>query len=270
MTDLDQAHRPTTPTTPRRTTTTQQHLVATALAGLVLTGGVAALAPPASASDFDCDDAAHPINVGRGLEVVVGTKKARTGYLVVYTDRGCAVDGAVAVITSPSTTFRVPLEKSATDDDDPYTAWRGAVRIKPSELRNSDAGVWTVRYEVDGGSHGTSETTTVEGHVRRATRATFNAGPEPVRHGRLTFTGTLERADWNTHRYRRVSKPVVVQTLGGADGSPTTDVVRLTTKKDGTFRTTVAFPGPGAYRVAFEGGSVSAPTTSRVDRVAAP
>jgi hypothetical protein len=247
-----------------------QHPAASALAGLALTASLAGLAPTATASDFDCEDPAHPINVGRGLEVVVGTKKTQTGDLVVYTNRGCAVDGAVAVITSPRTTFRVPLKKAAADEDDPYTAWRGSVRIKPSELRNSDAGVWTVRYEVDGGTPGTSETTTVDGHVRRATRASFNAGPEPVPNDRLTFTGTLERADWNTHHYRGVAKPVVVQTQDKDDDSRTVDVVTLTTKKNGTFRKTVAFPGAGPYWVRFEGGTVSAPTTSRVDRVAAP
>lgn len=247
------------------------HDLATAsLAGLALVGSLATLAPSAAAPDFDCDDPAHPIDVGRELDVVVGTKKTQTGYLVVYTDRGCAVDGAVAVITSPRTTFRVPLTETPTDGDDPYTAWSGALRIKPSELRNSDAGVWTVRYEVDGGAPETSETTTVEGHVLRATRATFNAWPEPVRHDRLTFTGTLERADWNAHRYRRVSKPVVVQTLDRHDDSQTVDVAELRTKKDGTFRKTVPFPGAGPYWVRFEGGKVSAPTESRADRVAAP
>jgi hypothetical protein len=238
----------------------------TAIAAASLTGGLLGLAPQASAEP-GCPDPTKPIDGFTSVDVAVGTTKVKTVELGVDTLRACGIDDAVAVLAGPRTSYRIDLQ-AGSDTTGADVRWTGKVKLDPRHLRNSEAGTWKLTYEVSG-DQGTSKVTG-DARVRRATRASFNAGPEPVKHDRLTFTGKLERASWDSRRYTPVSKPVVVQTLDRHDDELTVDVAELTTKKNGTFRKTVTFPGAGPYWVAFAGGEVSAPVESKADRVSAP
>lgn len=239
-----------------------KHLPA-AMATAALTGSLLGLAPQANAAE-PCADAAHPVDSFTAVDVALGTRKAKSVDLGVSTLTGCGIDDAVAVLSGPKKTYRVTL-RATPDPEGHVVGWAGRVRLDPRDLRNSEAGTWTLRYEVHG-EHA-DQTLTQPAFVRRATRLSFDAGPEPVTDGRLTVRGKLERASWNTHRYAGVRKTVVVRTLDRDDDSVEVDVVTLQTKADGSFRRTVDFPGSGPYWADFEGGEVSAPVGSRPDRV---
>lgn len=235
------------------------------LSAVLATAGAAAalVVPvvPASAAPT-CADPVHLITGTWGFEAVVGTTKVKDVELALSVPRGCRVDDAVAVVTSPTRIYRVVLREQA-ENPDTQPSWRGSLKIDPKKLRNTDAGTWRVRYEVRGEAVDSADNV---GHVRRATRVSFDAGPEPVRHGRITFTGTLERASWSAHRYRALDRTLTVQTFE-ADGVEHADLLALRTGSDGRFRSTVRFPGNGTYWAYFEGDDASGSATSRRDRV---
>ena len=135
--------------------------------------------------------------------------------------------------------------------------------VTPRTLRNSDAGVWPLTYTLTGEN---PASVSIDGHVRRGTRATFNAGPEPVRNNKITFSGRLERADWNRHRYRGISRTVEIETPD-AGGEESVAVARFTTRANGTYRHTQPFPGPNSYWLTYPGTKATAGTSSKPDHV---
>jgi hypothetical protein len=129
-------------------------------------------------------------------EVVVGTKHTKRMVLDVWANADCGVTGASAIVDAPRRDFGVRLTKVGTING--YDHWQGSLRIRPRTLRNSDAGIWPTTYRVTGAG---IDELTVSNEVLRASRMTFNAGPEPVRNNRITYSGKLERASWNSRRY---------------------------------------------------------------------
>lgn len=236
-------------------------VVATAV---LVGGGLVGLTPSASAAPT-CADPDHPIRGYNHLDAAVGTR-VTTFELGVYPDKGCGVTGGVAVVTSARHTYRVTLHQRTGGADDPFETWVGDLRLQPKTLRNSEAGTWTVRYEVSGEHPDTTDDPV--GQVVRQTRLSFDAGPEPVRKDRITFSGRLERANWNTRRFSGISKQVHVNRID--EGGGFSEVAAPTTRDSGRFSVTQAFPGAGTYQVYYPGGTVSASVYSRTDRVAAP
>ena len=230
------------------------------LATLALTGGLLGSAPSAHADTPDCT---HPIDGFSDVELVLGITKTKTDEVGVYTLKGCDVDGATAVIKAPRTTYRIKLTKAPDDPTSPSNYWVGRLSLNPTKLRNGDAGVWPVTYQVTGDDAATGK---LDGHVRRATRATFDAGPEPVKNDTITYSGKLERADWAASRYRGISRSVTVQTVPPGDHEYV-DVATFRTRKDGTYRYTQKFPGPNSYWLAYAGTDVTAGLSSKPDHV---
>ena len=240
--------------------------LSTVAVATALSAGLLGLAPEATAAPPTCPDAAHPIvSVSDDFDLTVGTKKVQKTDLDVLVDDRCGVDKVVAVVTSPRRTYRVTLTEGSDDPTSHTTGFSGTLRVDPDDLRNSDAGLWAVSYRVNDDS---TKVATGSGRVRRATRVSFNAGPEPVRNNTITFSGKLERADWNKSRYRgiRGDVRVVVEVCCEED-----DVVaRFTTRSNGKYRVTQTFPGPDDYSLVYAGSDTTAGTKSRVDRVDAP
>jgi len=170
-------------------------------AALITTAPVAAQAavpaPPAATADPTCDDPTQIIpDFTSFTEVAVGTTKVQTLPLVLSTVTGCGVTRATATVQAPRRTVRVALEKIGTEGGLDF--WEGGLAVDPTALRNSDAGVWPTTFAVTGDHQ---DSLTVPNRVLRASRISFNAGPEPVRNNRLTYTGKVRRASWSTHRY---------------------------------------------------------------------
>jgi hypothetical protein len=244
---------------------------AAALTATLLLGapGPAAAVPRAAAAV--CPDPTQPIVDDLGIpgdDVVVGTTKTKTLELEVYTYDGCQVTGATATVKAPRKTTKVTLTKVGTDRG--FVQWRGSLTIKPSALVNSDAGVWPVTYRVTG-EHADSLVTAP--HVRRASRISFNAGPEPVEKGIITYAGLLERANWSAGTYRPWPGRKVAITYWPVDPQDPHDpdfVGEPLTSSTGKYRLTEKYRGPGDYSADVGWTTYTAGTHSRTDVVSTP
>lgn len=234
----------------------------TAAAVSTLTLGLVGLVPGAAAAE-DCDPS-QPFVVQKPDDVAVGIAGVEGFRLTVEGAYDCAPGGRpYARITTPrGAQVVVDLE----DDEQPgpgqfrYSAFHP---VDPVLLRNPDAGTWQISYEIEGERYAG---TTVA--VRRATRLAFDAGPEPVRHGKVTFKGRLERADWEWRAWRSYGKKrVLVSALGPEDGGTRVVVAKDRTSSSGRYRVTKRFPGTDRYQASYAGGSNAAPSLSRVDTV---
>jgi hypothetical protein len=185
--------------------------------------------------------------------------------LDLYTYENCPVTGAKATVVAPRKTTRVTLRKVGTNNG--YVHWQGSLAISPKSLRNSDAGTWKVNYLADG-EHLDSDSREVG--VLRASRLSFNAGPEPVVNDRITYSGKLERASWNSGRYvPHANRKIELQ----ADfaSQPETDYLgAATTRSDGTYRMSQRYRGPGEYSASVGYTSTTAGAVSRTDTVTTP
>ncbi|MBA5224735.1 hypothetical protein [Streptomyces griseoaurantiacus] len=137
------------------------------------------------------------------------------------------------------------------------------------DMRNSEAGAWTVGAEVsfDGGG-GDVDDKGLTAYVKRNSRLTVNASPEPVSRGRtLTVTGKVTRADWQSRKYvsygdRRVSlqfKPV--------GSSSYTTVKKVNANGSGALRTTVTASTTGSWRWVYYGNTTTGRSASSGDKV---
>lgn len=233
------------------------------VAAAALASGLFAVVPAVSAQAAPvCEDPEHPINTdsNTGYSVELGTTKTQKLHLVVYTNDGCDVTGAKAEVTWPHGSKKVTLHKLVLASG--LVRWDGDLKVSPKSLRNSDAGVWPTTFTVTG-AH--TDTLTVNSSALRRSRLSFNAGPEPVRDGKITFAGKLERANWNTHTYRGYSQPVEISYTFDDDAGDT--VATPTTKANGTYRVTRALPGYGDYQAFFHGNGTTGPRNSTVDSI---
>jgi hypothetical protein len=216
---------------------------------------------PATAS---CPDPAQIIDDEATIpqEVVVGIKKTKKMVLDVYADSDCAVTEASAIVDAPRKEYGVKLTKVGTING--YDHWQGSLSIAPRTLRNSDAGTWPTTYRVNGA--GVDELT-VDNKVLRASRLTFNAGPEPVRNSRITYSGKLERASWNRLRYYAWGGRTVSVVGFFEDHGVSKEVATPVTSAKGTYRHTQRVPGADEYSANVARSSTTAAAHSRTDHV---
>lgn len=215
------------------------------LAATTMVTGLLATAAPVTAQAAECDDPANPISSGYTTSVALGVKKARTSTLNLYTFDGCQVDGVTASVAAPRGTTKIKLTKGTAKNG--LVHWQGKIKIKPTKLRNSDAGNWPVTFTATGDQ---VDAETVPLEVKRLSRLTFNAGPEPVRDNKITFAGKADRASWNSHRYvawsnQRVEISVAEGDDGG-EGLPE-QVAETTSNASGAYRLTTKFFGANEY-----------------------
>ncbi|MFF3503666.1 hypothetical protein [Streptomyces sp. NPDC003247] len=147
---------------------------------------------------------------------------------------------------------------TCTDTSATTATCKGLVDIYPDEgdLVNSDAGTWkggalaldyaTGTY-ADQGDLGTTL-------VKRASKLTVNASPEPVTKGKtITVTGRLTRANWETGTYTGYSG-VYAQLQFRKKSSTTYSTVKsVKTTSTGGLATTVKASVDGYYRYSFVG-----------------
>lgn len=251
----------TTHHSPPRTTNTVAAVLATAtaLAGLSLTSPTAAHAAGPDRPDRPIAD--QMLNTDG---VRLGVSKTKSMALSLYTYDSYEVDAAKAAVKSPNGTKKVTLTKAETENG--YVHWVGKLAINPKSLDNSDAGAWPVTFSVTGEQ---ADQLTIKIEVLRASRLSFNAGPEPVRDKKLTFAGTLTRASWNTDRYVPLKKQKVTvwYELKGQDDSEIEPIVDVRTNADGRYRVTRPTEGSGEYYASWAGTSTTGSQMSRQDHI---
>ncbi|MFI7006493.1 hypothetical protein [Streptomyces sp. NPDC050145] len=141
----------------------------------------------------------------------------------------------------------------------------------PSEwdMRNSEAGAWKVAAEVyfqGGGGDTDDEGLTV--YVKRNSRLTVNASPEPVSEGgTITATGNVTRANWETRKYASYEGRLVSLQFKPAGTTSYTTVKKVYANSSGNLKTTVKATKTGTWRWVYYGNSTTGPSTSAGDNV---
>lgn len=139
----------------------------------------------------------------------------------------------------------------------------------PVDLANADAGTWTVDALADT-NDGDSVFAPGVGSfgLKRAARLTVNASPEPVAKGaRITVTGKLVRANWDTYRYAGYVGQTVKLQFRPKDSSTYTTVATVKTNNTGNLRTTVKAVKDGYWRWNFTGTTTTGPAKATGDYV---
>ncbi|MFI8192631.1 hypothetical protein ACIF8T_28335 [Streptomyces sp. NPDC085946] len=137
------------------------------------------------------------------------------------------------------------------------------------DMRNSEAGAWKVAARVffkgDGGDTD-DEGLTV--HVKRNSRLTVNASPEPVAKDKtITVTGKVTRANWETRKYASYGGRLVSLQFKPSGAASYTTVKKVYASSSGDLSTTVKASKTGTWRWAYFGNSTTGPSTSSGDYV---
>ncbi|MET8827134.1 DUF5707 domain-containing protein [Streptomyces sp. NPDC004610] len=134
----------------------------------------------------------------------------------------------------------------------------------------AQAGTWQVSaFAIAPDSDAVFKDSAADFAVRRATEVTVDAGPEPVRRGRLlTVTGAVRHADWATGTLTGApaGQPVKLQ-FRTAGCKEFTTVKTVTTAPDGTLNTTVRAFLDGTYRWSYAGTDTTAAAVSEGDHI---
>ncbi|MFG2266381.1 calcium-binding protein [Streptomyces sp. NPDC048720] len=139
----------------------------------------------------------------------------------------------------------------------------------PVDLANANAGTWTVDALVDTGDGDSVFAPGVGSFsLKRAARLTVDASPEPVAKGaRITITGKLVRANWDTYRYAGYAGQAVTLQFRPKNSSTYTTVATVHTSGTGTLRTTAKAVKDGYWRWNFPGTHTTGPAKAAGDYV---
>lgn len=139
----------------------------------------------------------------------------------------------------------------------------------PVDLANANAGTWSVDALVDANDGGFVFAPGVGSFgLKRAARLTVDASPEPVAKGaRITVTGKLVRANWDTYRYAGYAGQAVKLQFRPKGSSTYTTVATVKTSNTGTLRTTVKAVKDGYWRWNFTGTTTTGPARATGDYV---
>ncbi|MFJ7329435.1 hypothetical protein ACIQVN_24745 [Streptomyces cyaneofuscatus] len=136
-------------------------------------------------------------------------------------------------------------------------------------MRNSEAGAWKVAGQVsfkDGSKDVDATGLTV--HVKRNSRLTVNAAPEPVAKGKtITVTGKVTRANWETRKYAVYGGRHVALQFKPSGAASYTTVKKVYANGSGALKTTVKASKTGTWRWAYYGNTTTGASMSPGDHV---
>ncbi|WP_052744159.1 hypothetical protein [Streptomyces odonnellii] len=135
-------------------------------------------------------------------------------------------------------------------------------------FRNEQAGTWKVHAQAfgkDGDLYGDYYSTVP---VKRAANLTVDAAPEPVtKDKKLTITGKLIRAGWNTNKYTNYGSQPVRLEFRKKNSTVYTTVKTVKASASGGLKTTVKAVSDGYWRWNFTGTSTTAAVATAGDYV---
>lgn len=208
----------------------------------------------ARGGSYDCSLSTSCTNARFSLRRSSATTVAarRCAHTRTTEDDGQGVGPETEPTTTRPTVYSAMLHWTIAYDDGPQPA-----------MHNACAGAWdltavvTNTYEVDGQTRSRSSepfTRTRAFFVRRESRVTADAGPEPVRRGgTVTIRGRLTRANWDTHRWGGYAGQRVKLQRRPADSIYYRTIRTLRTDRYGRLLTRVrATSADSCYRWLFE------------------
>ncbi|MER5297825.1 calcium-binding protein [Streptomyces lasiicapitis] len=231
----------------------------------------------AAAADIQVTD----VTVNGGKDVTLGTTaKKKFTLAITATDPagiklssgflwlGDDSDAPTGIIT-PAT--QAEYNPTCVDVDATTRTCTVNVTADPARLRNLGAGVrWNVYAAVTNKNEEQITLDDLKSDIRlkRASRLTVNASPEPVKKGKtITVSGALTRANWDTKKYAGYTKQSVQLQFKkkGASSYSTVKTVKSDTK--GNLKTTVKASVDGTFRYVFAGTSTTPAVTSAGDAI---
>ncbi|WP_320777403.1 calcium-binding protein [Streptomyces sp. CRN 30] len=236
--------------------------VAVLLAGAGASAGVAA-----------GDPAVGGVTVNGGRDVVVGTTHDVRFPVTVTGADGSGLSFADVDLKGPHGGFYTTdtFCETATACTTMFTvnAHPAPGGDDPVDLSNAQAGTWSVDALVstgDGDSHFAPGAGTFA--LKRAARLTVNASPEPVAKGaRITVTGKLSRANWDTYRYAGYTGRSVRLQFRPKNSGTYTTVATAKTDGTGSLRATAKAVKDGYWRWNFVGTGTTGPAKAAGDYV---
>ncbi|MGW8888619.1 hypothetical protein [Streptomyces sp. NPDC055749] len=137
------------------------------------------------------------------------------------------------------------------------------------DFGNEDAGTWGTAARVFlAGDAWDTDDENLPVQVKRATRVTVNASPEPVAKGKtITVTGRVTRANWDTHTYQGYAGRSVSLQFKAAGASSYTTVKKAISNSTGALKTTVTATRSGTWRWTYYGNTTSGAKSSTGDNV---
>ncbi|MGW1023034.1 hypothetical protein ACWD4J_04820 [Streptomyces sp. NPDC002577] len=217
--------------------------------------------------------------VDNGTNVIIGTSKTITYPIAITITDDSGVKGLTDLSVfnkSNGYGFGDWTGTSCVKKSSTKSVCTATITVDPAWIRDSDdidsnkvAGVWQVNATVkaNDGDYWISDHI-AEYKVKRASKLTTNASPEPVAKGaKLTVTGKLSRANWEDLEYHGYSGQEVKLQFKKAGTSSYSTVKTVTTNSTGGLSTTVTASAAGTWRWYFPGTTTTARVISSGDSV---
>lgn len=244
-------------------------------AALVFTGMAAV---PAGAAEGGVSFSRVSMNAGK--PIVIGVKEVVEVHAVLRMTTTLKYDSGPAVFpyrgstNSPETLWNSILvsDCKVVDRAKGICDFEEWLHIDPRDhdFGNEDAGSWrtAARVYLPGDAEDIDDMN-LPVQVKRATRITVDASPEPVAAGRtITVSGRVTRANWDTHTYQGYAGRTVRLQFKASGASSYKTIKTARTSATGALRTTVKPTGSGTWRWTYYGDSISGAASSAGDHVA--
>ncbi|WP_324789326.1 hypothetical protein [Streptomyces sp. H51] len=218
--------------------------------------------------------------VNDGANVTVGTAREVTFPIAITVKDNSGVKGLTHVSTfnrSNGHGFVVWTGTTCEKKSSTTSVCTATMSVDPAWIPASDdidsnkvAGVWTVNATVQAndGDYWISDSI-ADYKVKRASKLTTDAAPEPVAKGaKLTVTGKLSRANWETLKYQGFAGQDVKLQYRKAGAAHYSTVKTVRTGSTGQLSTTVTVTSAGSWRWFFPGTTTTARVVSAGDAVA--
>ncbi|MER7198284.1 calcium-binding protein [Streptomyces sp. CB01635] len=239
----------------------------------------AAEAPAKHMSAFaaEAEPVVSNVTVNSGQDVVLGTTNLKTFTVSLTASHASGIQDAYIDLWHGSDVDHVdgylpPNEDAATCTAASATTstCKLTITVDPrGDLANSLAGSWHVTAGALAGD-GSIYWDDYYGKrsVKRYSKLTTNASPEPVKKGKtITVTGSLTRANWDTSKYMGYTKQPVKLQFKKKGASTYSTVKTVTSSSTGGLKTTVTAASDGYWRYNFAGTSTTPAVASTSDFV---
>lgn len=250
----------------------------------IVTGALAlsAVAVPAAQADSAVGDTKiTKISVNAGKDIVVGTTEKKTVTISVTATDDSGIKRATAMLWHGSDFdaengidgSAVPSADwgSCTVVDATTSTCKITVVVDPKKniYGNILAGKWKVWALAQGNdADKVQKNEAGSAYVKRASRLSTNASPEPVKKGKtITVTGALTRANWDTSKYAGYTSQSVKLQYKKKGASSYTTLKTVKSGSAGALKTTVTASADGYFRYSFAGTSTTPTVTATSDFV---
>ncbi|MFD0415757.1 calcium-binding protein [Streptomyces sp. NPDC127108] len=220
------------------------------------------------------------VTVNGGKDVVIGTTEKKKFSLAITASDPVGIkvssgflwlgpDLDTASLITPAT--QAEYNPTCVNVDDTTSTCTLNVTADPARLGNVAAGVrWNVYAAVRNNDDELVKPQGLKSDIRlkRASRLTVNASPEPVKKGKtITVSGALTRANWDTKKYAGYTKQSVQLQFKKKGASSYSTVKTVKSDSKGNLKTTVKASVDGTFRYVFAGTSTTPAVTSAGDAI---